>query len=55
MPLAFPLPPDCENTGIRRRPYGAYLIFYRIDDSRITILRIVHSARNYPAVLFPGD
>ncbi len=33
-PRAFPLVPRCEHQGIRRRPFGDYLIFYRVDVPR---------------------
>ena len=32
---------------IRRKPYGNYLILYRMAGPNIDILRIVHGARNY--------
>ncbi len=38
--------------GIRRRSYGDYLIFYRIDDEQISIVHILHGARDYEALLF---
>lgn len=53
MPRAFPLVPDYERHGIRRRPYGNYLIFYRIDGEQISILHILHGARDYEPLLFP--
>jgi toxin ParE1/3/4 len=53
IPRAFPLVPRYEHHGIRRRPFGAYLIFYRIEDNRVAIVRILHSARDYEALLFP--
>ena len=55
MPRAFPLIPRYEHHGIRRRPFRDYLIFYRIDDDRISIVRIVHGARDYEALLFPDE
>jgi addiction module RelE/StbE family toxin len=53
MPRAFPLVPRYEHHGIRRRPFRDYLIFYRIEDSRIAIVRILHGARDYEALLLP--
>jgi toxin ParE1/3/4 len=53
IPRAFPLIPRYEDRGIRRRPFGAYLILYRIDDDRVAIVRILHGARDYEALLFP--
>ncbi|MFC6390273.1 type II toxin-antitoxin system RelE/ParE family toxin [Methylorubrum zatmanii] len=39
MPQAFPLLPGREAAGIRRRPYGDYLIFDRCEAERIEVLR----------------
>ncbi len=36
---------------MRRRVHGAYLILYRIGGERLDILRIIHGARDYPALL----
>jgi toxin ParE1/3/4 len=49
-PRAYPLVPRYEHFGIRRRPYGHYLIFYRI---AIDIVHILHGAQNYEPILFP--
>ena len=53
MPRAFPLLPKWEEQGIRRRPYGDYLIFYRISLDVVEILHILRGARDYEAILFP--
>ncbi|VVD89439.1 type II toxin-antitoxin system RelE/ParE family toxin [Pandoraea terrigena] len=55
MPLAFPVVPRYERYGIRHRVYGNYQIFYRVveSDDRIDVVHILHSARNYAAILFP--
>ena len=37
MPQAFPLLPGRETSGIRRRPYGDYLIFYRLQAERTEV------------------
>jgi toxin ParE1/3/4 len=55
IPRAFPLVPRYEHHGIRRRPFGAYLIFYRIEGNRVAIVRILHGARDYETLLFPED
>jgi len=52
MPRAFPLVPRYERYGIRHRPYRDYLIFCRIEQDRVTIILIVHGARDYDALLF---
>ncbi len=53
IPRAFPLVPRYEHHGIRRRPFGAYLIFYRVENNQVLILEILHGARDYEALLFP--
>jgi toxin ParE1/3/4 len=52
IPRAFPLVPRYEHYGIRRRPYGDYLIFYRIADDRVFVVHILHGARDYEPLLF---
>jgi toxin ParE1/3/4 len=52
-PRAYPLVPRYEHFGIRRRPYGHYLIFYRIGVGTIDIVHILHGAQNYEPILFP--
>jgi toxin ParE1/3/4 len=52
MPEAFALVPRYERQGIRRRVFGNYLIFYRIDADRIVVLHILNGAMDYEAVLF---
>lgn len=55
MPLRFPLMPRHKHDGIRRMPHGSYLVFYRVGDTRIDILRVLHGAQDYETILFPGD
>ena len=55
MPRAFPLLPDWEDRGVRRRPYGDYLIFYRVHADLVEVLHILHGARDYVAILFPDE
>ena len=52
MALAFPLVPRLEHRGIRRRGFGRYLIFYRIDGEMVQVLHVVHGARDYIRSLF---
>ncbi|CAN7760164.1 type II toxin-antitoxin system RelE/ParE family toxin [Cupriavidus necator] len=55
MPLAFPLVPRYEDRGVRHRVHGNYQIFYRVVGDppvRIDVLHVLHSARNYAALLF---
>jgi plasmid stabilization system protein ParE len=51
MPLAWPLLAGHEESGIRRRPYGACLIFYLVTDA-VEVVRVLHGARDYEKVLF---
>ncbi|OQP84252.1 plasmid stabilization protein [Rhizobium rhizosphaerae] len=53
MPREYPLVPRYEQTGVRRRPYGDYVIFYRIGTETIDVLHVVHGAQDYEAILFP--
>ena len=53
MPEAWPVVPRYEHHGIRRRVHGRYLIFYRIDGDRVTILHLLNSAMDVEALLFP--
>lgn len=55
MPEAFPLVPRYAGFGVRRRVHGAYLIFYRIEESLVMVIHILHGARDYEALLFPED
>ncbi len=51
---AYPLLPRHRKSGILRKVYGNYLIFYVIGE-RVEVLHIVHGARNYDAILFPDE
>jgi toxin ParE1/3/4 len=51
-PRAYPLVPRYEQFGIRRRPFGRFLIFYRIGVDAIEVIHILHGARNYESLLF---
>lgn len=53
LPKGFPLVPRYADLGIRRRIYGHYMIFYRVEAARIVILHILHGAQDYEALLFP--
>ncbi|HEV7409450.1 MAG TPA: type II toxin-antitoxin system RelE/ParE family toxin [Bradyrhizobium sp.] len=52
-PRGYPLVPRYEHLGIRRRPFGNYLIFYRISTAAIEVVHILHGARDYEPLLFP--
>ncbi|MCJ2011974.1 type II toxin-antitoxin system RelE/ParE family toxin [Methylobacterium sp. J-076] len=52
-PRAFPLVARYAHTGVRRRVFGSYLIFYRVDEEagRIDVLHVLNGAREYEAIL----
>ncbi len=51
MPHGFPLLPGREQDGIRRRAFRGYIIFYRIEAGRVSILHILHAARDHRPLL----
>lgn len=54
-PQGYPLIPRYRRSGVRRRPYGRYLVFYRVGAERIDIVHVLHGAQDYEAILFPVD
>jgi toxin ParE1/3/4 len=52
-PRGYPLVPRYEHLGIRRRPFGNYLIFYRVRPEAIEVIHVLHGARDYEPLLFP--
>ncbi len=52
-PRGYPLVPRHEHLGIRRRPFGNYLIFYRVGANAIEVVHVLHGARDYQRLLFP--
>jgi len=54
-PRGYPLMPRYEHLGIRRRPFGNYLIFYRVGADAIEVVHILHGARDYEPLLFPEN
>jgi plasmid stabilization system protein ParE len=55
MPHAFPLLPEREATGIRKRAYKGYLIFYEVEPDGVSILHIFNGARDFERILFPDE
>lgn len=53
MAKAFEVVGRRRNQDIRRRPYGNYVILYRIKESRVDVLRIFHGAQDYMSIVFP--
>jgi toxin ParE1/3/4 len=54
-PRGYPLVPRYEHLGIRRRPFGRFLIFYRVNQDAIEVIHILHGARDYERLLFPEE
>jgi toxin ParE1/3/4 len=56
MPHAHPLLDRYEQAGMRKKPFGNYLIFYRVSD-HVEVISVLHAARDYERLLFPqsGD
>ena len=54
-PKRFQLVARYEAWGVRRRVHGTYLIFYREGPTEVTILRILHGARDYEPLIFPDE
>jgi toxin ParE1/3/4 len=52
-PRGYPLVPSYEQLGIRRCPFGNYLISYRVGTDAIEIVHLLHGARNYEPLVFP--
>jgi len=50
-PERFQLVDRHKSESIRRRVHGAYWI----EGDQVTILRVLHGARDYEPLLFPGD
>lgn len=54
-PRGYPLVPRYEHLGIRRRPFGRFLILYRVGADTIEVIHILHGARDYESLLFPEE
>ena len=54
MPRAFPLVPRYESVGLRRMAHGNYLIFYRVTEEQVEVVRVLNGARDYEPILFPA-
>jgi toxin ParE1/3/4 len=53
MPNRYPLLLRFEASGVRRRQYGAYGIFYGVADDAVTVIHVLNNAMDYEAILFP--
>ena len=50
-PHRFPVVPRYESLGIRRRVHGRYAIFYVVGTDAVTVLHVLHGARDHEALL----
>ena len=55
MPRAYPLVPRYEQWSIRRCVHHDYLIFYRVQEASVEVIRILNGAQDYEALLFPSS
>ena len=46
----YPLAPEAGEQ-VRKRVHRPFLIFYRVEQDTVVIVRILHGARNYPELL----
>jgi len=54
-PKAFAILRRYAHLGIRRYVHSNYLIFYQIDGEQVSIIRILHGARDYDTLLNADD
>jgi plasmid stabilization system protein ParE len=52
-PERFPLVRRYERQGIRHRVHGNYLIFYRVESEKVTVVHVLHGAMDYAGLIFP--
>lgn len=51
VPHGFPIISRYESLGIRKQTHGNYLIFYRVGSDEITVIHVLHGARDYTETL----
>jgi toxin ParE1/3/4 len=54
-PRRCPLIPRYEGSGIRRLVHKQYLVFFRIKEDAIEIVRVLYGGRDWQTLLFPED
>jgi len=54
LPERYALDRELGKFGVRRMPYGSYLVLYSVEAGEVMVLRFVDAARDY-AKLFPDD
>ncbi|MET1110219.1 MAG: type II toxin-antitoxin system RelE/ParE family toxin [Allosphingosinicella sp.] len=50
-PDRFPIALTLDGQAVRKRAHGDYLILYRVSRTEIEVIRIVHGARDWTALL----
>jgi toxin ParE1/3/4 len=50
-PERYPLSPRHAARGIRRAPHRDYLVFFRVGETTVEILRVLHSARDTDTII----
>ncbi|MBL8591590.1 MAG: type II toxin-antitoxin system RelE/ParE family toxin [Devosia sp.] len=53
--LRYQLVPWREGSGIRRRVVGSYNVYYVVSDDVVSVLHVLHGARDHEQLLFPED
>ncbi|HEY4167902.1 MAG TPA: type II toxin-antitoxin system RelE/ParE family toxin [Reyranella sp.] len=54
-PRGHPLVDGSRDATLRRKVYGNYLIFHDVGPNAVEILHILHGARDYAQIIFPGE
>ena len=54
-PRGYPLVDQERDPALRRKVHGNYLVFYDVGPNAVEILHILHGARDYALIIFPGE
>jgi toxin ParE1/3/4 len=54
-PLAHPIVVQRGGRAVRRAVHGNYLILYEVAASTVSIVRVIHGARDWERSLFPPE
>jgi plasmid stabilization system protein ParE len=54
-PRAYPFVDRARDPALRRKVHGNYLIFYDVGANAVEILHVLHGARDYAQIIFPGE
>jgi plasmid stabilization system protein ParE len=53
--LRYQLVPRHETSGIRRRVVGSYNVYYVVREDVVSVLHVLHGARDHEHILFPDS